>query len=220
MLEGRSQLHERRQVPGFDTPTMGWISTAATSSIATILLPARSIMGPLYQYALHLIDVPVQLAIQYQRNQQALHVLDGDVIEIPRDASQPNPRVRSNVAHDDLRPNRAEQIGDVFPNEFVVHDASLVLLEDLLELAYVIVVKRLDEVGHGHNLGIVAMRPGLVAVEGIDAAGVQHARHDEILQASQAAAISRLVVALERLEEGLGRIVEVALAHVHLWKQN
>ena len=91
-----------------------------------------------------------------------------------------------------------------FPShKLVVHDPPLVLLQYLFESTYIVVADRLDQVGHGHDLGIIAMCTRLVRVKRIDTAGVDHTCHDEVFQASQPTPVARLALALERLEEGL-----------------
>mmetsp|Transcript_21751 Transcript_21751/g.47320 ORF Transcript_21751/g.47320 Transcript_21751/m.47320 type:complete len:205 (-) Transcript_21751:567-1181(-) len=58
-----------------------------------------------------------------------------------------------------------------------------------------------------------------MTIEGINAARVKHARHDQILQTPQSTPIPRLVVTFERLEERLTSLVEIPLAHVHFPSQ-
>mmetsp|Transcript_18812 Transcript_18812/g.32345 ORF Transcript_18812/g.32345 Transcript_18812/m.32345 type:complete len:313 (+) Transcript_18812:204-1142(+) len=213
MFQCRRQLIKRGDVSGFhaSVPIRGVRSIRAIA----LLLRAR-IQGLLDQNTVHLINVSLQLPIQYQRYQQTLHVLHGNVVEVPCNPREAYPRVRPDVPHDDLRSYRAEQIRHVLPHEFVVHEPPLVLFQDAFEFANVVVVEGVDQIGHGDDLGIVPVRAGLVAVKGIDATGVEHGRHDQIFEASQPTPIPRLVVALERLEEGLAGVVEISLAHVHL----
>ena len=57
---------------------------------------------------------------------------------------------------------------DVFADEEVVHDVPAVVVEDLLELADVVVLVGHDEVGHGQDLGVVLVRLGFLRVERVD----------------------------------------------------
>ena len=228
-LKSRCQLHQRIEISRFHA----FLGICRNGSV-TILLPG-CILSFLDENTVHLIDGPVKFAIQNQRDENVLHVVDRNVVEIASDPRQTDTSVRPNIAHDDLGADRAEKIGHVLADELIVEYSTLVLLrqmsraykkrdelgqtthllENLFELLDVVVVECLNEVRHGGDLGIVTVGTRLVRVEGVDTACVEHASHDEVVETAKTRAIASLIVGLEGLKECLAGLVEVALGRVH-----
>ena len=104
--------------------------------------------------------------------------------------------------------------GLTLADKWVIHQVPAVCLQDLLELLYVVVLVRHDELGHCLDLRVVLVRLRLLGVERVDSRLHQHVRQHQHLQAVDPARAARLVIVLERLKEVLVRLLPLMQARI------
>mmetsp|Transcript_8 Transcript_8/g.17 ORF Transcript_8/g.17 Transcript_8/m.17 type:complete len:133 (+) Transcript_8:578-976(+) len=107
----------------------------------------------------------------------------------------------------------------MFSDKFIIHDSASILFQNTFKALDFIIMKGLNEIGHGRNFWIIPIGSSFLRIKGIDCGGMQHTGQDEIFQTTQPAGVTSFIVAFKGLKECFARRLIFLGSHVHLASQ-